>query len=351
MAQSRLPLALRRHLKGCGGCAEFATELRRQRRLIAIALPVAVCPGLKGSVFAAVGAGGQAGVGKGGLVAGLATKGALISGGGVGSGGAVGGGLTAALATNAGLATAVGAGLAVVTLAGSGVVMEKPAPDRNRGDSSSASERPRAAPGKRAFSVHAAVPRDDPARAAQPLHSQSRPEPSASAAGPAASNDPSSGAEVPAGQITSRPAISPRQGAGAAPQAGEPPSGVVPGGQRSTSRRAERRSPGHGAGGGSQRGEPNSPARDPEGGRRVSGRQRQAASGPSGRHPTDLARAPARASDEMRECLATFHDDPRRELHCAKTLRAGGSELAGAPPEQRPSSRPGPGRHEQPGRP
>ncbi len=43
LAQSRLPLALRRHLKGCGGCAEFATELRRQRRLIAIALPVAVC--------------------------------------------------------------------------------------------------------------------------------------------------------------------------------------------------------------------------------------------------------------------------------------------------------------------
>ncbi|HEV2770874.1 MAG TPA: sigma-70 family RNA polymerase sigma factor [Solirubrobacteraceae bacterium] len=349
--QSRLPLALRRHLKGCGGCAEFATEIRRQRQLIAIALPVAVGPSLKGSVFAAVGVGGQIGVGKGGLVAGLATKGALISGGGVGSGGLAGGGLATALATNTGLATAVGAGLAVVTLAGAGAVMERPAPDQDRSDSSSASERPRAAAGKPAFSLPAAGAYDDPARPAQPPHFQSPPEPGASAAGPAARNGSSSGVGVAPGQTTSRPAGSPGQGAGAAAQRGEPLSGVVPGGQRSTSPRAEGRSPRHGAGGGSQRGEPNSPSRDSQAQRRASGRERQAASGPPVRHPTDLARAPARASDEMRECLAILREDPRRELRCAKKLRAGGSELADPSPEQRPSPRRTPERRRQPGPP
>ncbi len=120
---SRLPLALRRHLKRCEGCSEFASEIRSRRRLIAIALPLAPSIGLKRSVLAAVGGGG----GGGSLAAGLASKGASMSGASAGVvGETAGGGVSAALATKAGLVMAATAGVTAVSLAGTGVINESP---------------------------------------------------------------------------------------------------------------------------------------------------------------------------------------------------------------------------------
>jgi len=47
--------ALRRHLKRCPGCAEFAEDVRRQRAMLAVALPVVPSLGLKESALAAAG--------------------------------------------------------------------------------------------------------------------------------------------------------------------------------------------------------------------------------------------------------------------------------------------------------
>jgi RNA polymerase sigma factor (sigma-70 family) len=71
---------LRRHLRHCGGCREFANEVRRQRQALALVLPVAPSLGLKLSVLgkAGIGAGssfGGAG-GGGGLIASMGASGA-----------------------------------------------------------------------------------------------------------------------------------------------------------------------------------------------------------------------------------------------------------------------------------
>ena len=48
---------LRRHLKACPGCTEFREEVRRQRQMLAVVLPVVPTLGLKESALAAVGSG------------------------------------------------------------------------------------------------------------------------------------------------------------------------------------------------------------------------------------------------------------------------------------------------------
>jgi RNA polymerase sigma factor (sigma-70 family) len=68
---------LRRHVRVCSGCADFRDDVRRQRRMLAVALPVVPSLGLKESALAAVGIGGGGGgaAGGGGLIAGLGAQG------------------------------------------------------------------------------------------------------------------------------------------------------------------------------------------------------------------------------------------------------------------------------------
>jgi RNA polymerase sigma factor (sigma-70 family) len=84
---------LRHHLKHCAGCSAYLEEVRRQRRLMALILPVVPATGLKRAVLAAVGVGSGAG-GAGGLtlaggsaltatVAKVAVVGALAGGAGL----------------------------------------------------------------------------------------------------------------------------------------------------------------------------------------------------------------------------------------------------------------------------
>jgi RNA polymerase sigma factor (sigma-70 family) len=80
---------LRLHLRDCAGCRDFREQMRRQRQLLSMALPVVPTLGLKSSVLAAVGigggaAGGGAAAAGGGAFAGvakLAAAGALAAGG------------------------------------------------------------------------------------------------------------------------------------------------------------------------------------------------------------------------------------------------------------------------------
>jgi hypothetical protein len=79
---------LRRHLKACPGCAAYREEVKRQRQMLAIALPVLPTIGLKESALAAVGLGGAAGsAGVAAVAGGGAAGGALAGGGATGSGG------------------------------------------------------------------------------------------------------------------------------------------------------------------------------------------------------------------------------------------------------------------------
>jgi RNA polymerase sigma factor (sigma-70 family) len=87
---------LRLHLRECHGCREYREQVRQQRRMLAVALPVAPTLGLKSTVLAAVGIGGGSAGGltaaAGGLggatVAKLAVAG-VLAGGGVVAGTAV----------------------------------------------------------------------------------------------------------------------------------------------------------------------------------------------------------------------------------------------------------------------
>lgn len=88
---------LRKHLKDCDACRAYRDEVRKQRRMLAVVLPVVPTLGLKESALAAVGiTGGGAGLGGGGLGAGIAAK--------------IGGGKLATVAVVAGTA-AVGGGV------------------------------------------------------------------------------------------------------------------------------------------------------------------------------------------------------------------------------------------------
>ena len=86
---------LRRHVNVCPGCREFRDEVRRQRAMLAVALPVLPSLALKRSVLAAAGI-GSGGVGGGaGLATGVALKGGvakLLTLGTIGTA-AVGGGV------------------------------------------------------------------------------------------------------------------------------------------------------------------------------------------------------------------------------------------------------------------
>ena len=66
---------LRHHLASCEGCSEFRDEVRKQRKVMAAALPVIPTLGLKSSALAAVGVGGSGGsaVAAGAAGGGLAT--------------------------------------------------------------------------------------------------------------------------------------------------------------------------------------------------------------------------------------------------------------------------------------
>jgi RNA polymerase sigma factor (sigma-70 family) len=68
--------ALRRHVRVCSGCAEFRDEIRHQRGMLALALPVVPSLGLKESALAAVGMGGGGAAGGGGLIAAIGAHGA-----------------------------------------------------------------------------------------------------------------------------------------------------------------------------------------------------------------------------------------------------------------------------------
>lgn len=72
---------IRRHLRVCSGCRDFRKEIDRQRRRLAIVLPVAPTLALKDTVLAAtVGGGAGLGAAGGGLIASSALKAVLIKG-------------------------------------------------------------------------------------------------------------------------------------------------------------------------------------------------------------------------------------------------------------------------------
>ena len=106
---------LRHHLASCPGCAAFRNDVKRQRQMMAVALPVLPSLGLKDSVLASIGLGGGAGgagAAAGGAIAakggfglaahGLAAKAAVVA---VVAGGAAGGGAVVMEARDGGAAT------------------------------------------------------------------------------------------------------------------------------------------------------------------------------------------------------------------------------------------------------
>ena len=98
---------LRLHVRDCEGCRGFREQVRRQRQLLSVALPVMPTLGLKSNVLAAVGIGGAGGAAAGG---------AAVAGGA--AGGAVGAGALGGAAKVAAVAAlaigGVGGGAAVV---------------------------------------------------------------------------------------------------------------------------------------------------------------------------------------------------------------------------------------------
>jgi RNA polymerase sigma factor (sigma-70 family) len=112
---------LRHHLRHCPGCAQYREQVRRQRQMLAVALPVVPSLGLKSSVLSAAGvsggaAGGATAAGGGALGAGAASAG----GGGLALGGSLGSAAVAKVAL-------------VAVLAGGGVVAGEAAVERATG--------------------------------------------------------------------------------------------------------------------------------------------------------------------------------------------------------------------------
>jgi RNA polymerase sigma factor (sigma-70 family) len=69
---------LRHHIRHCPGCSDYREQVRRQRQLLAVALPVAPSLGFKSSVLSAVGIGGG-GAGGAAAAGGAATGGGVLS--------------------------------------------------------------------------------------------------------------------------------------------------------------------------------------------------------------------------------------------------------------------------------
>lgn len=101
---------LRYHLEACPSCVDYLQEMRRQRKLLGIALPVAPTLALKDSVMSAAGIG--AGAGGAGVVAGSGGVGAAAAGSASAVGGAasVGGTLLGGTAVKLAVAGAIVAG-------------------------------------------------------------------------------------------------------------------------------------------------------------------------------------------------------------------------------------------------
>lgn len=121
MNGSRLKGRERRHVKACPGCNGYLDEIRRQRRLLGLALPVVPSLALRDSVLATPLGSGGGGAGGGGLAAGLALKtGATATAGGASAGGASTAGATgivAALSAHTAVTKATAAALAAGSLA------------------------------------------------------------------------------------------------------------------------------------------------------------------------------------------------------------------------------------------
>jgi RNA polymerase sigma factor (sigma-70 family) len=109
---------LRHHLRQCPGCAQYREDVRRQRQMLAAALPVVPTMGLKANVLAAAGLGG--GAAGGGAAAGGIAGGAAL--------GSLGSATLAKVAVVGALATGgVVAGEAVVDQAGENPATVAPA--------------------------------------------------------------------------------------------------------------------------------------------------------------------------------------------------------------------------------
>jgi RNA polymerase sigma factor (sigma-70 family) len=105
---------LRHHLEACPGCTEYREQIRRQRAMLAVALPVVPSAALKAKVFSGIGMGVGGSTAAAGGVGTAATATATSSLGSVASGGlaaklgivaalAVGGAGTATVASNHGI--------------------------------------------------------------------------------------------------------------------------------------------------------------------------------------------------------------------------------------------------------
>jgi RNA polymerase sigma factor (sigma-70 family) len=103
---------LRHHLRHCAGCAAYRDEVRRQRQMLAVALPIVPSLGLKSKVLAAAGiAGGGAG-------------------GGAAAGGLVGGAALASFGSGTVAKVAVVGALATGGVVGGSAVVDRPAEQR-----------------------------------------------------------------------------------------------------------------------------------------------------------------------------------------------------------------------------
>ena len=116
-------LRLRRHVGSCPSCGAFQGEVRRQRGMLALALPVVPSFGLKASTLAAVGIG-------------------------AGGGGAAGGGLAALIGGKISAKLAAAALVAGGAAAGGGVALvETPERDAGRAEHGSVQPREQGTPG------------------------------------------------------------------------------------------------------------------------------------------------------------------------------------------------------------
>jgi RNA polymerase sigma factor (sigma-70 family) len=137
---------LRLHLRECEGCRGFREQVRRQRQMLSVALPVAPTLGLKANVLAAVGIGGAGGAAGGAAVAGGAA-------GGAAGAGALGG--AAKVAAVAAIAIGgVGGGTAVVVSHHDSPARSTPTPSGVVESAPATSDRPAASAGQGGQAVH-----------------------------------------------------------------------------------------------------------------------------------------------------------------------------------------------------
>ena len=116
---------LRHHLEACPGCTQYRDEIRRQRAMLALALPVVPSAALRANVLGSLGFGGSSAAAGG--VAATASSGVATSAAGGGIGLAAPSGLAAKVAVVAVLA-AGGAGGATVANNGAIPFVQHPAP-------------------------------------------------------------------------------------------------------------------------------------------------------------------------------------------------------------------------------